>query len=93
MANKLADARQSPPRAQESTLRRLEELEGERREIKASLKSLAAALKALEKSKRKHATDQTARDDEPCDEAPIDPRRHSRRGSAPSPHSRDESAQ
>jgi hypothetical protein len=47
MANKLADARRSLIRAKESAKQRLQEIENERREIRASLKSLDAALKAL----------------------------------------------
>ena len=52
MANKLADARRSLVRAKESALERLRELENERREIKASLKTLDAALKALGRTDR-----------------------------------------
>ena len=44
---KLNDARRSLERAKESALRRLEQIEEERREIKSSVKSLNAALKAL----------------------------------------------
>ena len=55
MANKLADARQSLLRAREAAQKRLEELDNERREIRASLKSLGAALAALEKSHRRQA--------------------------------------
>ena len=58
MANKLADARRSLIRAQESAKKRLEELENERRQIKASLKSLGAALKALSRSDGKEVTSQ-----------------------------------
>ncbi len=47
MADKLTDARRSLIRAQESARKRLEELDHERSEIRDSLKSLAAALKAL----------------------------------------------
>jgi predicted ribosome quality control (RQC) complex YloA/Tae2 family protein len=47
MANKFADARRSLIRAKESAKQRLQEIENERREIKASMKSLEAALKAL----------------------------------------------
>jgi prefoldin subunit 5 len=53
MASKLDDARKSLIRAQEATNRRLDELDDERREIKASMKSLEAALKALEKPTRR----------------------------------------
>lgn len=47
MADKLADARRSLQRAKEAATRRLTEIDVERKEIKASLKSLDAALKAL----------------------------------------------
>ena len=47
MAHKLNDARRSLMRAKEAAEARLQEIENERREIKASLKSLAAAIKAL----------------------------------------------
>lgn len=54
---KLNDARRSLERAKESAVGRLEQLEDERNEIKASLKSLDAALRALKgnsaKTKRK----------------------------------------
>ncbi len=50
MANKIADARRSLIRAKESAEQRLLEIENERRDIKASLKSLDAALKALARS-------------------------------------------
>ena len=53
MANKLSDAKQSLIRAQNAAQARLEELDAERREIKASIRSLAAALKALEKPNRR----------------------------------------
>ena len=55
MANKLADARRSLIRAKESAQERLQELENERREIRASLKSLDAALRALGRSNRSQA--------------------------------------
>ncbi len=48
---KLNDARRSLERAKESALGRLKQIEEERREIKASLKSLDAALKALRDTK------------------------------------------
>jgi chromosome segregation ATPase len=67
MANKLADARRSLIRAQESAQKRLEELENERREIKASLKSLDAALKALGKPNRGQATRRPVVDDDERD--------------------------
>ena len=47
MAHKLNDARRSLVRAKEAAEARLQEIEDERREIKASLKSLDAAMKAL----------------------------------------------
>lgn len=53
MTNKLTDARRSLERAKESAQARLLQLEEERREIKASLKSLDAALRALRGSDRK----------------------------------------
>ena len=60
MANKLADARQSLIRAREAAQKRLEELDNERREIRASLKSLDAALAALEKSSRRQTRSRSA---------------------------------
>ena len=63
MAHQLVNARRSLLRAQESAKKRLEELEHERREIKASLKSLDAALKALGRPNRKRATSQAVVDD------------------------------
>ena len=45
---KLADARRSLVRAKEVALERIDKLEEERREIKATLKSLEAALRALD---------------------------------------------
>ena len=48
---KLNDARRSLERARESALERLRQIEEERREIKSSVKSLNAALKALEVTK------------------------------------------
>ncbi len=47
MAHKLNDARRSLMRAKEAAEARLQEIEHERREIKASIKSLDAAMKAL----------------------------------------------
>jgi len=47
MANNLTDARRSLTRAKESANKRLEELEIERQDVKASIKSLDAALKVL----------------------------------------------
>ena len=47
MSDKLPEAIRSLQRAQESARRRLVEIDTERREVKARLKSLEAALKAL----------------------------------------------
>ena len=52
MAKTITDARRSLERAKESALARLYQLDEERREIKSSLKSLDAALKALGRSNR-----------------------------------------
>lgn len=52
MADKLKDARRSLIRAKEAANQRLQELENERKELRASLKSLDAALKAITKSER-----------------------------------------
>lgn len=62
MSYKLADARRSLVRAQEAAKKRLADLDAERREIKASIKSLDAALKALEKSSRKQVDRRPAGD-------------------------------
>ena len=56
MANKLTDAHRSLVRAKEAAKKRLEELDDERREIRASIKSLEAALKALGRPNRRRAT-------------------------------------
>ena len=48
MAHKLNDALRSLVRAKEAAEARLQEIEHERREIKASLRSLDAAMKALD---------------------------------------------
>ncbi len=53
MAHKLNDARRSLVRAKEAAEARLLEIEHERREIKASLKSLDAAMKALDGPSRR----------------------------------------
>lgn len=50
MANNLNDARKSLLKAKESAQARLEQIENERKEIKASIKSLDSALKALNKN-------------------------------------------
>lgn len=60
MANKLSDAKQSLIRAQNAAQVRLEELDAERREIKASIRSLAAALKVLDKPNRREPKTQAA---------------------------------
>ena len=69
MANKIADARRSLIRAKESAEQRLIEIDQERREIRASLKSLDAAIKALNGSNRRQAVDrrptEQPRDDDP----------------------------
>ena len=57
MANKIADARRSLIRAKESAEQRLVEIDKERREIRASLKSLDAAIKALGRSNKTQAAD------------------------------------
>ena len=57
MANKIADARRSLLRAKESAEQRLAEIDKERREIRASLKSLDAAMKALGGSYKTQAGD------------------------------------
>jgi hypothetical protein len=72
MSNKLSDARRSLIRAQESTRQRLDDLESERRELKASLRSLDAALKALGKSKRGRTSRRPAFEEEPDNETAID---------------------
>ena len=45
---KLNDARRALQRAKDSAKKRLEQIDHERRELKASLKSLDAAMRALE---------------------------------------------
>ncbi len=60
MANKVADARRSLIRAQKSAKKRLAELENEIRETKASIKSLDAAMKALERPNRTRTTSRCA---------------------------------
>ena len=57
MATKIADARRSLIRAKESAEQRLVEIDEERREIRASLKSLDAAIKALGRSNKAQAVD------------------------------------
>lgn len=75
MANKLTDAHRSLVRAKEAAKKRLVELDDERREIKASIKSLDAALKALGRQNRRRATSRPVvdiDDDEPISKAAID---------------------
>lgn len=61
MANKFADARRSLLRAKEAAQARLQAIEDERSEIKESLKSLEAALKALGRSNRtRQSRDETS---------------------------------
>jgi len=55
MTNKLNDARRSLVRAKEAAETRLIELENERRETKASIKSLETAIKALAAPPKKPA--------------------------------------
>lgn len=62
MADKLSDARRSLEKAKESAQRRLTDIETERREIKASLKSLDAAIRAL--NGRKQASEKHTPDEE-----------------------------
>ena len=66
VANKLTDARRSLVRAKQAAQQRLEDIENEKREIKASLRSLEAALKALSKTTRPKAATRQA------DEVPAD---------------------
>ena len=68
MASKLTDAHRSLVRAKEAAKKRLEELDDERREIRASLKSLEAALKALGRSNRRRATSRPVVDVDDNDE-------------------------
>lgn len=76
MANKLTDAHRSLVRAKEAAKKRLEELDDERHEIKASIKSLDAALKALGRPNRRRATSRPVVDvddnDELASKAAID---------------------
>jgi Sec-independent protein translocase protein TatA len=53
MTDKLSDARRSLARAVDAARERLQQIEAERREIKASLKSLDAAMKAIDGQKAK----------------------------------------
>ncbi|MEZ6121264.1 MAG: hypothetical protein R3C28_32505 [Pirellulaceae bacterium] len=52
MTGKLTEAQRSLVRARQAAQERLEQIDNERREIRASIKSLNAALKALTKPKR-----------------------------------------
>lgn len=58
---KLADARRSLVRAKEAAQERLLQLEVERREIKVSIRSLDAALKALDGPKQNNSKKSTSR--------------------------------
>lgn len=68
MANKIADARRSLIRAKESAEQRLVEIDEERREIRASLKSLDAAIKALRRSNKAQSADKRPRAEPSQDE-------------------------
>jgi len=57
---KLADARRSLEKAKRSALERLQQIEDERNEIKSSLKSLDAALRALQGNSTKKKRKQTS---------------------------------
>ena len=71
MAKNLSEARRALLRAQELAKRRLEELENERREIKASLKSLDAAMKALNSPRdRRSQSKRSSAGNNPADQAP-----------------------
>ena len=72
MANKLTDAHRSLVRAKEAAKKRLEELDDERREIRASLKSLEAALKALSRQNRRRATSRPVIDVNVDDDDEVD---------------------
>ena len=52
MTGKLTEAQRSLVRARQAAQERLEQIDAERREIRASIRSLNAALKALTKTKR-----------------------------------------
>ncbi|MCA9196007.1 MAG: hypothetical protein KDA87_00655 [Planctomycetales bacterium] len=53
MTGKLTEAQRSLVRARQAAQERLEQIDNERREIRASIRSLNAALKALTKPKRR----------------------------------------
>jgi len=72
MANKFADARRSLLRAKEAAQARLQAIEHERREIKESLKSLDAALKALGRSNRTRQSRDATSPQEPDGECDRD---------------------
>jgi chromosome segregation ATPase len=72
MANKLTDAHRSLVRAKEAAKKRLEELDDERREIRASIKSLEAALKALGREYRRRVTSRPVIDVSVDDDDEVD---------------------
>lgn len=59
MTNKLNDARKSLVRAKQAAEARLVELDSERRETKASIRSLDAAIRALRPAGKKSPTEAT----------------------------------
>ena len=59
MTNKLNDARKSLVRAKQAAEARLVELDSERRETKASIRSLDAAIRALRPGGKKPPTEST----------------------------------
>lgn len=69
MTSKLTDARRSLVRAKQAAQERLQQIDAERREMRASIKSLDAALKALDKSKGQRRNTSTASQSRPDDEA------------------------
>jgi hypothetical protein len=73
MAKTLTHAHRSLVRAREAAKKQLAELDKERREIKASLKSLDAALKALGKPSQTRASNRSVADGDVADgEASMD---------------------
>ena len=71
MTSKLTDARRSLVRAKQAAQERLQQLDAERRETRASIKSLDAALKALNKSKGQRSNTSTGPQNPPSD-GPVD---------------------
>jgi prefoldin subunit 5 len=59
MSNQLSDAVRSLERAKEKAVRRLEELDLERREVRASIKRLDSAIKSLSPAMTPQATTST----------------------------------